>query len=55
MRMKLTRLSSVCLASAALACAVPELARADAFSPGCNKGGDQLGFSIATNGDCRSS
>jgi hypothetical protein len=51
MRMKLSRLSSACLASAALSCALPELAGADAFSPACNKGGDQLGFSIATNGD----
>jgi hypothetical protein len=51
MRMKLSRLSSACLAAAALSWAVPELARADAFSPGCTKGGDQLGFSIATNGD----
>ncbi len=51
MRMKLSWLTSACLAAAALACALPEPARADNFSPACNKGGDQLGFSIATNGD----
>jgi hypothetical protein len=51
MRMKLSPLYSACLAAAAIACALPSQARADAFSPGCNKGGDQLGFSIATNGD----
>lgn len=39
------------LAVAALVCAAPELASADFFSPGCNKGGDQLGFAISTNGD----
>ena len=53
MRMKFCWLSSwpSRLAVAAVLCAAPRLAAADAFSPGCTLGGDQMGFSIATNGD----
>lgn len=35
----------------AVSCTVPALATAENFQVPCNKGGDQLGFSVATNGD----
>ncbi|MFN2425694.1 MAG: FG-GAP-like repeat-containing protein [Candidatus Binatia bacterium] len=53
MRMKFSWLSSwpSRLTVVAALSAVPGLAAADTFSPGCNLGGDQFGYSIATNGD----
>jgi len=39
------------VALAAALCSVPALAAAENYQVPCNKGGDQLGFSIATNGD----
>src|SRR5678815_4609840 len=47
-----TLLSWPCrIAVAATLCALPRLAMADAYQQVCDKGGDQLGSSIATNGD----
>lgn len=53
MRMKSCRFASWSsrIALSAALCSVPALAAAENYQVPCNKGGDQLGFSIATNGD----
>lgn len=43
--------SSRIVLAAAVSCSVPLVAQAENFQVPCNKGGDQLGFAISTNGD----